>query len=95
MNSGLVEASDLAGLMGSAIAGQDSASLLETYQRTHMRNWREVLGLGETLQPMASTDPWVAANAPALLACLPAIGSELAGMARQLDLEFAVPAARG
>jgi 2-polyprenyl-6-methoxyphenol hydroxylase-like FAD-dependent oxidoreductase len=80
MNSGLVEAADLADIIGSGIGS------FENYDRKHSRNWREILGLSGVLQPTASTDPWVAANAGALLSCLPAVGPDLTDLAGQLGL---------
>jgi 2-polyprenyl-6-methoxyphenol hydroxylase-like FAD-dependent oxidoreductase len=95
MNSGLAEASDLADIIERTVRGQDSAGAFEEYDRKHMRNWRALLGLRGGLQPTGPTDPWVAANASALLACLPAIGPELAVLAGHLKLELAASAVVG
>jgi hypothetical protein len=47
-----------------------------------------MLGVRGALKAAKDADPWVAAHAGQLLACLPGQGAELSLLAAQLGLEF-------
>jgi len=83
MNVGMLEAEELA----AALAGGSRASL-EAYNGHWTQVWRQLHGMETPLRSDPTTDPWIAQNAAALTACLPAHGPDLAALAAQLNLRF-------
>jgi len=87
MNVGLREAADLAGIMEGILRGKEEPGRLEQYNRERVAEWRRLLGLEEGLKAEEDADPWVRKVAERLLPCIPASGSDLATLARQLRLK--------
>lgn len=88
MNVGLREATDLAGALGRILRHHGSPQLLAAYEGQRIAEWRQLLGLSGGLRPGPQASAWAKAQRTRLLGCLPGSGSELAVLARQLDLEI-------
>jgi len=86
MNLGLFEGQDLATSMASILRGGAEPAILASYNERWMSTWRQLHGKERVLQPAPATDPWVAAHAGQIAACLPAFGPELSAMAKPLGL---------
>ena len=85
MNSGLVEAAELAALFASNAV----PPAFENYNSRWVSTWRQLQGVDGGLHATSRTDPWIASNAGRLAACLPAYGDDLVALAAQLELEAA------
>jgi 2-polyprenyl-6-methoxyphenol hydroxylase-like FAD-dependent oxidoreductase len=88
MNAGLAEASELASIIGAALRGEEVRHRFDEYDGNCSHRWRNLLGLNGRLAAMRGATPWVAEHAAALLPCLPAVGENGLGMAKQIGLEF-------
>lgn len=86
MNLGLWEGADLAQALASALRGGAGDAALESYQTRWPGVWRQLHGLVDVPAPSTQTDPWVAARAPRILACLPAHGPAYLDLAARLGL---------
>jgi 2-polyprenyl-6-methoxyphenol hydroxylase-like FAD-dependent oxidoreductase len=88
MNSGLVEARELAACVWQALRAGDPAPLQEFATQTHQA-WQWLLDAGRAVRPLPSADPWVRENASRILACLPASGDDLVPLLKQIGLTAA------
>lgn len=88
MNVGFREAYDLAESMANVLQNGESIERLETYNDRWLAEWRHLMGLAGGLQPTEATDPWIGQRSGRLLACLPASGDDLVGLADQLRLRW-------
>ena len=87
MNLGLCEGRDLAASLASVLRGGADPTTLSAYNDRWMPVWRQLHGLENPLQPAAGADPWIAAHAAQIAACLPAHGPALSAMAAPLGLQ--------
>jgi 2-polyprenyl-6-methoxyphenol hydroxylase-like FAD-dependent oxidoreductase len=89
MNSGLVEARELAAHMSGILRGGGSAPALEEFAtRTH-EAWQGLLGAtpaGREVRALPGSDPWVRQSAARIRACVPASGDDLEPLLRQIGL---------
>jgi 2-polyprenyl-6-methoxyphenol hydroxylase-like FAD-dependent oxidoreductase len=89
MNSGLVEARELATrIVRIERAGGASSLLQEFAGRTH-EAWQRLLGAGQAVRALPGADPWVRQNGARILACIPASGDDLEPLLRQIGLTAA------
>jgi 2-polyprenyl-6-methoxyphenol hydroxylase-like FAD-dependent oxidoreductase len=86
MNMGLQEGVDLADRIAAILTGQGSPESLVAYGSRWTGAWRSLLNLDNTLDASASTEPWVRAEAPRLLACMPATGPDLSALLGQIGV---------
>jgi 2-polyprenyl-6-methoxyphenol hydroxylase-like FAD-dependent oxidoreductase len=88
MNSGLREASDLAGLLAASMQGGSGADRLAAWGAERLAEWRFLLGLAGRLEPLpgGATPAFAAKHAARLLTCLPATGAELDALAASIGL---------
>lgn len=87
MNLGLCEGRDLAASLASVLRGGADPATLTAYNDRWMPVWRQLHGLENAIQPAAGADPWIAAHAAQIAACLPAHGPALSAMAAPLGLK--------
>jgi 2-polyprenyl-6-methoxyphenol hydroxylase-like FAD-dependent oxidoreductase len=87
MNLGLCEGRDLAASLAAILRGGADPATLHAYNDRWQSAWRQVHGLENALQPAPGADPWVAAHAAQIAACLPAHGPALSAMSAPLGLE--------
>jgi 2-polyprenyl-6-methoxyphenol hydroxylase-like FAD-dependent oxidoreductase len=93
MNSGLVEARDLAARISQIQAGA-SQSLLQQFATKTRATWEWLLEPGRAVRAHPRAEPWVRQNAARILACMPASGDELEPLLEQIGLT-ATPSGRG
>jgi 2-polyprenyl-6-methoxyphenol hydroxylase-like FAD-dependent oxidoreductase len=86
MNSGLVEARELAERMMRVLRERGTASLLEEFARQSHQEWQGLLDPGRAVRALASADPWVQQNAARILACLPASRGDVEPLLAQIGL---------
>ena len=91
MNSGLVEARELAGRMAQILRAQAAPTLLQEFAAATHDAWRRLLSAGETVQALPGADPWVRRHAARIVACMPASGDDLDLLLQQIGLTVRLP----
>jgi 2-polyprenyl-6-methoxyphenol hydroxylase-like FAD-dependent oxidoreductase len=89
MNSGLVEARELAARMVRILRGGGAASLLEEFATETHEAWQWLLGAGREVRALPGADPWVRQTRARILACIPASGDDLEPLLGQIGLTAA------
>jgi 2-polyprenyl-6-methoxyphenol hydroxylase-like FAD-dependent oxidoreductase len=87
MNSGLVEARELATRI-SQIQRSGSPSLLQEFATETHQSWQRLLG-GRAVRALPGADPWVRQTGARILACIPASGDDLEPLLKQIGLTAA------
>ena len=88
MNSGLVEARELAVRMARILRAEGSTALLDEFARETDEAWRRLLGAGRAVRTLAAAHPWVKQNAARIVACVPASGDDIEPLLAQIGLTF-------
>jgi 3-(3-hydroxy-phenyl)propionate hydroxylase len=91
MNSGLVEARELAARISRIQHSGGPPSLLQEFATVTHETWQCLLGDGEKARALPSADPWVRQNRSRILACVPASGDDLEQLLGQIGLTAAPP----
>jgi 2-polyprenyl-6-methoxyphenol hydroxylase-like FAD-dependent oxidoreductase len=86
MNSGLVEARELATRMMRILRVGGEAALLQKFATQTREAWQRLLGGGREVRALAGADPWVREARARIAACIPASGDELEPLLRQIGL---------
>jgi len=86
MNSGLVEAHELAERISQIQHDGGAPSLLQEFGAGTHAAWEQLLGAGTMVRPRPDAGPWVRQNAARILACMPASGEDLAPLLEQIGL---------
>ncbi len=89
MNSGLVEARELASRISRIQRGGGAPALLQEFATETREAWQWLLGAGRAVRALPAADPWVQQNAPRILACIPASGDDLEPLLQQIGLTAA------
>jgi 2-polyprenyl-6-methoxyphenol hydroxylase-like FAD-dependent oxidoreductase len=89
MNSGLMEARELAVRVARILRSGGSASLLEKFATETLGAWQRLLGAGREVRALPGADPWVRQTATRILTCVPASGDELEPLLKQIGLTAA------
>ena len=89
MNSGLVEARELAARIARIQRAGGAPSLLEEFATETHQAWQWLLGAGQTVRALPGADPWVRQTGARILACIPASGDDLEPLLRQIGLTAA------
>jgi len=90
MNSGLVEARELATRISRIQRAGEAPSLLQEFATETHEAWQWLLSAGGTVRALPGADPWVRQTAARILACIPASGDDLEPLLKQIGLT-AVP----
>jgi 3-(3-hydroxy-phenyl)propionate hydroxylase len=85
MNSGIVEARELAVRIARIQRAEASSSLLYEFAEETHDAWERLLGAG-SLRVRPGADPWVQQRAARMVACIPASGDELEPLLGQIGL---------
>jgi 3-(3-hydroxy-phenyl)propionate hydroxylase len=93
MNSGLVEARELAARMMRILRAGGAASLLEEFAAETHERWQWLLG-GREVRALPGADPWVRQTGARILACVPASGDDLEQLLGQIGLSVHLRAKR-
>jgi 3-(3-hydroxy-phenyl)propionate hydroxylase len=88
MNSGLVEARDIATQIARILHRAGGASALEECAAHTRAAWQGLLGVGLELRALPGADPWVQQVSARILACVPASGDDLEPLLEQIGLSF-------
>jgi len=86
LNVGLDEANDLALRIADALSSPGTPSFGSHYEAHRSRQWRELLGLSESVQPRPDCAEWTRRHLSHLAACLPASEGDLKELLAQLRL---------
>ena len=89
MNSGLVEARELAARISQIQRAAGAPSLLQEFATETHEAWKWLLGAGRVVRALPGADPWVRQNGARLLACIPASGDDLEPLLKQIGLTAA------
>ena len=94
MNSGLLEARELASRISQIQRSAGAPSLLEQFATEMHETWGRLLDAGRVVRALPGADPWVRQNGARILACMPASGDDLEPLLQQIGLT-AAPSGRG
>ena len=89
MNSGLLEARELASRMSQIQRSAGAPSLLEQFATGMHETWEGLLDAGRVVRALPEADSWVRENAARILACIPASGDDLEPLLNQIGLTAA------
>ena len=89
MNSGLMEARELAARMTRILRAGAAEPLLEEFATKTHEEWQRLLGAGREVRARPGTDAWVREARARIVACIPASGDELEPLLRQIGLTAA------
>lgn len=89
MNSGLVEARELASRVSQIQRAGAPPSVLEQFATATHDAWRRLLDAGGAVHAREDADPWVRQNAARIVATIPASGEELPPLLQQVGLTAA------
>jgi 3-(3-hydroxy-phenyl)propionate hydroxylase len=86
MNSGLVEARELAARMSRILRAAGTASLLQEFATETCEAWEGLLDAGRAVRALPGADPWIRQMAARIAACIPASGDDLETLLQQIGL---------
>ena len=89
MNSGLVEARELAARISRIQHSGGPPSLLQDFATQTRDTWQWLLGDSDKARALPSADPWVRENRARILACVQASGDDLEALLGQIGLTAA------
>ena len=89
MNSGLLEARELANRVSAILRGGQPPSLLHDFASDTREAWRRLLGAGQTVRALHAANAWVRQNAATVVASVPASGDDLETLLGQVGLTAA------
>ena len=89
MNSGIVEARELAARIGSIQHDGGSPALLQEFATATYEAWQQLFVAGGAVAARPGASEWVRHNAARILACTPASGDELEPLLQQIGLSAA------
>ena len=89
MNSGLVEARELATRISRIQRAGGAPSLLQEFASETHEAWQWLLGAGHAVRALPGADPWVRQIGARILACIPASGDDLEPLLKQIGLTTA------
>jgi 2-polyprenyl-6-methoxyphenol hydroxylase-like FAD-dependent oxidoreductase len=89
MNSGLIEAHELAARIWRIQRAGGPPSLLQEFATETREAWLRLLGAGRTVRARPGADAWVRQTAARILACIPASGDDLEPLLNQIGLTAA------
>jgi len=93
MNSGLIEARELAARISRIQHGGGQPSILDEFATVTHEAWQWLLADDEKAHALPTADPWVRRNRARIVACVPASGDDLEPLLEQIGLTMA-PLAR-
>ena len=89
MNSGLLEARELASRISQIQRSAGAPSLLEQLATEMHEAWEWLLEPGRAVRALPGADSWVRQNGARILACMPASGDDLEPLLQQIGLTVA------
>ena len=89
MNSGLVEARELAARISRIQRAAGAPSLLQEFGIETHEAWQRLHGAGQTVRALPAADPWVREARARIVASIPASGDDLEPLLKQIGLTVA------
>jgi 2-polyprenyl-6-methoxyphenol hydroxylase-like FAD-dependent oxidoreductase len=89
MNSGLLEARELAARIWQIQRARGTQSLLQEFASETHEDWQRLLGAGQTVRALPHADPWVREARSRIVASIPASGDDLEPLLQQIGLTVA------
>jgi 2-polyprenyl-6-methoxyphenol hydroxylase-like FAD-dependent oxidoreductase len=89
MNSGLLEARELAARISRIQRAGGASSLLQEFSTEMHSAWQWLLGSRRVVRALPDANPWVQKNAATILDCIPASGDDLEPLLKQIGLTTA------
>ena len=89
LNSGLVEARELAARISAIRRAWEAPSRLEEFATETHEAWQRLLGADRTVRALPGADPWVRQAAARIVSCIPASGDDLEPLLEQIGLTIA------
>lgn len=89
MNSGLVEARELAARMSAILRKGEPPSLLDEFAVETLEAWQRLLGAAGKVRALPGAEAWVQQTGPRIAACVPASGDDLEALLGQVGLTAA------
>ena len=89
MNSGLLEARELAERISRIHRAGEASSLLQEFSTEMHEAWQRLLRSGRVVRALPDADPWVRKNAGRIFDCIPASGDDLEPLLKQISLTTA------
>ena len=89
MNSGLVEARELAARISRIERAGAAKAMLEEFATETRDGWQWLLGAGRAVRALPGVDPWVLQHAARIPACIPASADDLQPLLEQIGLTSA------
>jgi 2-polyprenyl-6-methoxyphenol hydroxylase-like FAD-dependent oxidoreductase len=86
MNSGLMEARELAARMTRILRSAGTASLLQEFAADAHEAWQQLLGAGREVRALPGADPWVRDARARIVASIPASGGDIELLLEQIGL---------
>jgi len=86
MNSGLLEARELAARISRIQRAEATPSILHEFGTGTHEEWQGLLGDEQAVRALPGVDPWVRQAAARILACMPASGDDLEPLLQQIGL---------
>jgi 2-polyprenyl-6-methoxyphenol hydroxylase-like FAD-dependent oxidoreductase len=86
MNSGLLEARELASRISQIQRAAGAPAMLEQFASETHETWVRLLDADRVVRALPGADPWVRQNGARILACIPASGDELEPLLQQIGL---------
>jgi 2-polyprenyl-6-methoxyphenol hydroxylase-like FAD-dependent oxidoreductase len=86
LNSGLVEARELAARISAIRRAWEAPSRLEEFATETHEAWQRLLGADRTVRALPGADPWVRQSAERIVSCIPASGDDLEPLLGQIGL---------
>ena len=88
LNSGLVEARELAARISAIRRAWEAPSRLEEFATETHEAWQRLLGADRTVRALPGADPWVRQSAERIVSCIPASGDDLEPLLEQIGLSI-------
>jgi 2-polyprenyl-6-methoxyphenol hydroxylase-like FAD-dependent oxidoreductase len=88
MNVGLWEGAELAHAITAAVRHEALPDVLAAYDVRCRNEWRQLLGLDRPVIATSGALPWTRLRSARMLSCVPACGSDLGHLFRQIGLAF-------
>jgi 2-polyprenyl-6-methoxyphenol hydroxylase-like FAD-dependent oxidoreductase len=92
MNSGLVEARQLASRISRIQRAGGEPTLLQEFSTEMHEAWQWLLDASRAVRALPAADPWVQQNASRIIPCIPASGDDLEPLLQQIGLTARVSA---
>jgi 3-(3-hydroxy-phenyl)propionate hydroxylase len=93
MNSGLVEAHELASRVARILRAGGSAALLEEFGAETHAAWQRLLGAGREVRALPGANPWVREARARIVASIPSSGDDLEPLLKPIGLTSIGPPA--